>query len=217
MKAKIGVIPDRRTLIVLTALVVGMSVISSLLMVLEPGPVAPISGITLQSIDHNQPVQPEEKLFDISSPLGWQAIVIHDSGTPEGSSQTINLIHQRMGKGGLGYHFVINNGSMQDDGLIEVGFRWQRQFVGAYLEGVGANWFNLHAIGICMVGDADDGGFTKAQYRELVWLVQQLQKRFNISREAVFVEVGSGQNGPSQLFPHGWFRQQLLTADQRGE
>lgn len=200
---------DKRTIVVLAALVLGMTLTSGLLLLLEPGPVAPFSGITLQSVDNT--IEPTERLFNTTQQKPWLAIVIHDSGSLSGSSQTLNALHEQAGLGGLGYHFVLNNGSDQADGLIEVGFRWQRQFNGAYVQGEGADWFNNNAIGICMVGDADRKGFSESQLRELVWLVQQLQAKFNIPRDAVFVEVGSGQEGPGRLFPYAWFRGQLLS------
>lgn len=184
-----------------------MTLTSALLLVLEPGPVAPPSGVTLLSTD---PItQPKDRLFDIPEARDWKAIIIHDSGTLQGSSRTINALDEQLGRGGLGYHFVINNGTGQSDGLIEVGFRWQRQFSGAYLEGEGADWYHRHAIGIDLIGDGDREPFTQAQLRELVWLVQQLQARFHIPRAAVYVEVGAKQ-GLARYFPEAWFRQQLL-------
>ena len=53
------------------------------------------------------------------------------------------------------------------------------------------------------------GPLTDAQLRELVWLVQKLQARFQIPKEAVYVEVGAGVQGPAVHFPHAWFRRQL--------
>ena len=205
------VIPDRRTLVVLAALIVGMTLTSGLLLILEPGPVEPLPGVTLQSIDRSD--APEERLFDTPTPLGWQAIVIHDSGSEYGSSESLNRVDEALGKGGLGYHFVVNNGSEERDGLIEVGFRWQRQYIGAYLNGPGSMWFNRHAIGICLIGNGDKQAFTEAQLRELVWLVQRLQKHFGISREAVYLQIGPGgeAGGSGPHFPDAWFRQQLLT------
>lgn len=188
----------------------GMTLTSGLLLVLEPGPVAPTSGVTLQSIDRT--MAPQERLFETAQPPHpWKAIVIHDSGSLSGSSRTINEAHEKAGRGGLGYHFVVNNGNGQDDGLIELGFRWQRQFAGSYVEGQNADWFNQHAIGICLIGDADRRRFTESQLRELIWLVQQLQAKFNIPADAVFVEVGSNGDQTKKLFPEAWFRSQLLT------
>lgn len=202
-------VPQRRTISVLGALILGMTLTSALLLALEPGPVAPLSGVTLQSIDNT--VAPGDKLFQTETPRPWKAIVIHDSGSLSGSSQTLNAVHERAGRGGLGYHFVINNGNGESDGLIEVGFRWQRQFPGAYLEGTGADEWNQNAIGICLIGDADRRAFTEPQLRELVWLVQQVQAKHGIPADQVYVEVGSKGEGANRLFPFAWFRGQLLT------
>lgn len=200
-------VPDQRTIIVLAALITGMTVTSGLLLLLEPGPVAPLTNLTLQSIDRG-PSQPEDKLFDTAQPLPWDAIIIHDSGTMQGSSKTLHEMHERLGRGGLGYHFVIGNGQGADDGDIEVGYRWKRQFAGGYLdEQVAQQWRN--AIGVCLVGDADRQAMTETQLRELVWLVQQLQQRFHIDSDRVYVEVGAA--GQSRLFPYLWFREQLLS------
>ncbi len=198
-------------MIVLGALVVGMTLISGLLFVLEPGPVAPFTGITLQSVEYNQ--SPESRLFDLdtASPRPWKAIVIHDSGRLSGSARTLDERHKAMGREGLGYHFVVDNGTEgQKDGVIEVGYRWQHQETGDYLApSENTQWFHNNAVGISLVGDADRKPFTQAQLHELVWLVQKLQRRFNIPADAVYVQVGSGEVKPA--FPSVWFRDQLLT------
>jgi hypothetical protein len=194
--------------LVLAALVIGMTAVSAVLLVLEPGPMAPLSDITLLSTDRAIP--PAQRLFNTPEPLRWQAIIVHDSGTMEGSALTIGAVHERLGKGGLGYHFVINNGTVEPDGTIEIGFRWQRQFIGDYLEGPDADWFNRHAIGICVIGDGDRAGFTDAQMRELLWLVRQLQQRFQIPRHVVYTQIGSESQSVSPHFPDVRFRSQLL-------
>ena len=200
-------------MVVIGTLVAGMTLASGVLLVLEPGPVAPWSGITLQSI--NRVSTPEQRLFDTAGDeVDWQAIVIHDSGTLAGSSRTLNDQHERLGRGGLGYHFVINNGSRQRDGLIEVGFRWSRQFAGHYLTGERADWFHTNAIGICLVGDVDRQRLSRAQLRELAWLVEQLQQRYDIPRDAVYVDVGTGDSDQA-VFPHDWFQQQIAPIAQR--
>lgn len=207
----VRVVPDQRTLVVLGALVVGMTVASSALLLLEPGPRAPLSGIQLLSTNTSDRVEPEVRLFDTADSLGWEAIVIHDTGTRAGSAESINRAHERIGRQGLGYHFVINNGSEQPDGMIEVGFRWSNQMVGAYLEGPDATWWNSHAIGISLVGDGDQAAFTDAQARELVWLVQNLQKRYGIPSDRVYIDLGTQDAGPARHFPYAQFRQQLLS------
>ena len=204
--------PDRRTILVLTSLALCMTLTSALLLALEPGRVAPMTGVALISTD--QQVEPQETLFSVAQPHDWQAIYIHDSLTMEGSATTLSEMHRLDGRVGLGPHLVINNGQGESDGLIEVGFRWQRQLPGDYLAGdQAAVWFNENAIGICLIGDADRKAFTPSQIRELVWLVRQLQSRFNIPASHVYVRVGTDPQGVSRNFPHAAFEQQLLRND----
>ena len=195
-------------MLVLGSLALGMTLTSALLLSLEPGRVAPMTGVALTSIDDR--VEPQETLFQVAQPRQWQAIYIHDSLTVEGSASQLSQLHRQMGRAGLGCHLVINNGHGEADGLIEVGFRWQRQLEGDYLEGgAAATWFNDNAIGICLVGDADRQSFSKAQLRELVWLVRQLQSRFDIPADRVYVRIGTSPDGLSANFPHAAFEQQL--------
>ena len=197
---------------VLGSLALGMTLTSALLLTLEPGRVAPMTGVALTSIDDQ--VEPQQTLFEVAQPRAWKAIYIHDSLTEGGSAAELSQLHREAGRAGLGCHMVINNGLGESDGLIEIGFRWQRQLPGEYLEGdEAAQWFNQHAIGICLIGDADRTTFTKAQMRELVWLVRQLQSRFDIPAERVYVRVGTDQQGVSRNFPHAAFEQQLIQGD----
>lgn len=201
--------PDRRTIMVLGSLALGMTLTSALLLTLEPGRVAPMTGVALTSVDVQ--AEPQQTLFEVAQPRQWQAIYIHDSLTGSGSAAELSQLHRQAGRAGLGCHMVINNGIGESDGLIEIGFRWQRQLAGEYLEGDhAAQWFNENAIGICLIGDADEKPFTRSQMRELVWLVQQLQSRFNIPAERVYVRVGTEPQGVSRNFPHATFEQQLL-------
>ena len=195
-------------MIVLVTLVTGMTVTAGVLRLLEPGPVAPLTGITLQSVEHDY--SSAGRLFDTNgSSREWRAIVIHDSGRLADSARSLNHRHKQQGRAGLGYHFVINNGTHNKrDGAVEVGYRWQHQHPGDYFApGPDADWFHEHAISICMIGDADRRSLTRSQLRELVWLVQKLQSGYDIPAEAVYVQVG---NGRESLFPDGWFRDQLL-------
>lgn len=202
-------VPDRRTLIVLGCLIAGMTLSSGVLLLLEPGPVAPFSGVTLQSIDRAS--EPDRRLFETAPDRPWEAIVIHDTGSMTGSAASLNALHKQMGRGGLGYHFVINNGSADtDDGMIELGFRWEHQLPGNYLEGEDASvaWFHENAIGVSVVGDLSRRQLSEPQLRELIWLVKQLQRAYEIPRDRVFVQVGS-MDEPAEHFPLAWFRQQL--------
>lgn len=207
----VRMVPDKRTIVLLGSLIVGMTLTSALLLALEPGRRAPLSGIELQSIDKSKQVaDPTDRLFETTEPLAWRSIIIHDTGTLAGSAWSINRAHERMGRGGLGYHFVINNGSEKDDGLIEVGFRWSSQLLGSYLEGEGAEDWHRDTIGICLVGDADRASMTEAQVRELVWLVRQLQQQFNVPSDRVYLDLGAESEGPAKHFAYASFHRQLL-------
>ncbi|MFQ5589758.1 MAG: peptidoglycan-binding protein, partial [Phycisphaerae bacterium] len=51
----------------------------------------------------------------------WTTIVIHHSATETGGASLFDRFHRKRGWDGLGYHFVIGNGTDTPDGLIEVG------------------------------------------------------------------------------------------------
>jgi hypothetical protein len=206
----------------LAALVFGMTVTYGLLRFLEPGQVPPLAGMTLLSIERTPTQRPEDRLFATqhaqnlasASGGGWQVIVIHDSQQPAGSYDTIDRAHRRAGKDGNGYHFVINNGTGQPDGVIEAGFRWEYQQQGDFFAGAEGDAFNqrFRTLGICLVGDLDRQPMTAAQQRELDWLVHQLQQRYGIPAERVFVDVGSDGDGKGRYFPHARFNQTLASA-----
>ena len=193
-------------MVVLCTLVAAMTVTSGLLIFLEPGPVAPMPGVALQSIDRGE--KPQDSLFKtdrVQAP--WKAIIIHDSRTSQGSAESLNHIHEKLGRGGLGYHFVIDNGpSSTDNGKIEVGFRWSSQVPGDFFDASATPWPD--AIGICLIGDGERGRFTDQQLRQIVWLTQQLQKRYGIAKDKVYTQIGAQTAASS--FPDAWFRQQLM-------
>ena len=191
-----------------------MTLAAGVLRILEPGAVPPLGGVTLLSIERDASERPEDKLFDVANAARpWRAIVVHDSRSLSGSYDAIDKAHRRTGKAGCGYHLVVNNGTGGQDGRIEVGYRWKYQEPGDYLTGPNANWYHEQAIGVCVVGDADRAGFTESQVREMTWLVRNLQERFGIPAEYVFVDVGDG-SGASPGFSETSFRRSLL--GQRG-
>lgn len=203
--------PERRTILVLGSLVIGMTLTAGLLRILEPGAVPPISGVTLMSVERNAAERPEDKLFDTTAqPRDWRAIVIHDSRTLMGSYDAIDKAHRKAGKDGCGYHLVVNNGTGDEDGRIELGYRWKFQEPGDYLVGPNAPWYHQNAIGICVVGNADEQPFTDAQMRELTWLVRQLQQQHDIPAEYVFIDMGADTQAPAEHFSGPRFRSGLL-------
>lgn len=190
-------IPETRVLIVLGTLLGAMTLVSGLLLALEPAPVAARQSLALRSVD--QPAVIERDMFDTEPPIEAQryaAIVIRDSGTPGGGpNSAIN---------GL-YHFVIGNGQGAVNGAIVPSKRWSEQLPVAFpvVRDLDAA-LTGKAIGICLIGDTNRQALTEAQVQKLCWLVRQLQDRFGIPPQRVVSPA-------SRLFPHARLSRQLLT------
>lgn len=133
----------------------------------------------------------------------WQAIVIHHSGSPVGSPVSIAKENESRGIRGLGHHFIIGNGSGMDDGQVHIGFRWLDQLPGAHVGGTSGDWYNEHAISICMVGDGERGAFTVAQTQQLSSLIASLRRQLHIPADRVYLhsDIVPGSNDPGRLFP----------------
>ena len=117
----------------------------------------------------------------------WRGIIVHHSASSYGCAEHEHKSHKANGWGGLGYHFVINNGVYRygygrPDGLVEVGYRWSRQNVGSHCRPKGdrSNYWNEHTIGICLIGDFEKTRPTQRQWASLVELIKFLQERYNI-------------------------------------
>ena len=147
----------------------------------------------------------------------WKAIVIHHSGLPAGSPESIERQHRAWGYASLGYHFVIGNGFDYGNGAVFSGPRWRLQQPGAHVveRSLGAeptaDWFNEHSIGICLVGNGEKRGFTEAQIRELKDLIVELQQTFAIPDSAVFLHSDLADvTSPGRHFPvasvESWLR-----------
>jgi hypothetical protein len=112
----------------------------------------------------------------------WKWIVLHHSDDVRGNLAKYHSEHLSKGwENGCGYHFVIGNGTLSGDGEIEVGPRWRQQIQGAHAK-TDDNAFNEWGIGICLVGDFENGGRrpTAAQMRSLARLCQWLMDRYGI-------------------------------------
>lgn len=140
----------------------------------------------------------------------WKYIVIHHSATDEGSSLQFDRYHQSRGWEGLGYHFVIDNGTKgKQDGQIEVSPRWLKQKNGAHCN---ANCMNERAIGICLVGNFNSESVSEKQLESLVYLTDKLREYYKIPLKRI---MGHGQvrgaktDCPGKKFPWVEFRQKL--------
>ena len=141
------------------------------------------------------PPAPVPQTFDPESPGGsnwsapagaraWRYIVIHHSASPTGSAAAFDREHRARGWDELGYHFVIGNGTGSGDGQIEVGPRWTKQKYGAHAKTPDER-YNQYGIGICLVGNFDNGPPDAAQMKSVSTLVAYLMKTYNIAPENV--------------------------------
>ena len=102
----------------------------------------------------------------------WRWIVIHHSASRRSSSEEIDREHQEVrGWDGIGYHFVIGNGTDMPLGRIDATYRWETQTHGAH---AGPNPlqapYNADGIGICLIGNFDIEPFNAFQEKRLVEL-----------------------------------------------
>jgi N-acetylmuramoyl-L-alanine amidase len=140
----------------------------------------------------------------------WEYIVIHHSATEEGSSAEFNSAHLKRGWKGVGYHFVIDNGTCgKADGQIETSPRWLDQANGAHCK---AGGMNEKGIGVCLVGNFSRDKVSRAQMNSLAYLVNTLSDYYDIPKSRI---VGHGQvpgaqtECPGKRFPWKTVRSRL--------
>jgi hypothetical protein len=152
-------------------------------------------------VGDNRPSAAELAQWSVPIRRKWQYIVVHHSASPAGNAASIDRAHRDRGFDGLGYNFVIGNGTSSPDGAIEVGYRWKQQLVGAHAKTAG-NFMNEHGIGICLVGDFTKTRPTAAQMRSLDRLCTFLAAYCGIPAENLRMhgEVKSTEC-PGKLFP----------------
>jgi hypothetical protein len=144
----------------------------------------------------------------------WTAIIIHHSATDKGNAAIFDKWHrERNHWEGVGYDFVIGNGTDSADGQVEVTFRWTQQKAGAHTGGTPNNWANRDGIGICLVGNFDKTYPTRSQMQSLARLVRFLQKRYNIPNSRIYghgMTPGSRVTEcPGKYFPMNGFKSML--------
>jgi N-acetyl-anhydromuramyl-L-alanine amidase AmpD len=135
----------------------------------------------------------------------WKYIVIHHTATNSGSVDSIHTSHlKRKDKDGnpwmgIGYHFVIGNGTGMTDGVIEPTFRWREQLPGAH---AGVADYNDHGIGVVLVGNFDEQPPSRAQLAAIKRLVAMLKFNYGITADRV---IGHGEIRatacPGKYFP----------------
>jgi N-acetylmuramoyl-L-alanine amidase len=211
--ATAGVIATRSKL-VWAALAGAMTVVGALMWTLEGRGLPRTDGLALAK-QAGPGVSSIEAIFQTRADLDqdrWKAIVIHHSGSPAGTPQSIENEQRADHLAGLGYDFVIGNGRGIGDGEVHVGYRWLDQLPGAHVGGPRGEWYNEHAIGICLVGDGRRGGFTEAQMTRLVELVRALRRELDLPASQVLLASDIMHvESPGPRFPEATFREQLAS------
>jgi len=146
----------------------------------------------------------------------WTAIVIHHSATETGNAAIFDRMHREENHwDGVGYDFVIGNGTDSGDGQVEVTFRWKEQKTGAHCGGTPDNWANEDGIGICLVGHFDHDTPSPRQLQSLTKLVRFLQERYAISNQRIYghnTTPGARATAcPGRRFPMPRFKQVLAS------
>jgi hypothetical protein len=208
-------LPVGRTRAVWGCLLASMTVVGGLMWGLQGAPMPRLDGLALPALVSAAGPSSIEGVYRTRSPVvsgRWTSIVIHHSGSAYGTPGSIEAEHRAMELSGLGFHFVIGNGSGIGDGEIHVGYRWLDQLPGAHVAGPNGDKLNRSSIGICVVGDGRRRGFTDQQMARLVQLVGSLCERLGIPEERVYLHSDVARtDDPGRFFPTAAFREQLAS------
>lgn len=201
-----------RTQAVWGLLVMAMTAVGGGLWLLDRSGAAPrLDGLALASIvTTDEPPSIDQVFRTTRNPIErsrWKAIVIHHSGSPSGSPETLAAR-----SADSSYHFIIGNGHGMDDGALYVDYRWLQQVPAHHVRGANAAWYDQNAISICVVGDGQHGEFSHQQIDRLVDLVHALSRRLDIRTENVLLSSDvSGELSPGQFFPGAEFHERLAS------
>lgn len=200
--------PLSRAQVVWIAFTGSMTLLGGVLLLLDTRPVPRTDGLSYAPLVNTSGSAGDRLLRTTRTPLDaqrWRAIVIHHSDSPADNPATIGRRHEQTGRKGLGYHFVIGNGEGMADGELYAGYRWLDQQPGAHVVSAApdANWFNQHAVSVCLVGDGNREPFTDAQLHMLQALLQSLRHTLDIpdGRTYLHADIAPGVQSPGTLFP----------------
>lgn len=153
---------------------------------------------------------PLRSVIPLYSSREWDYIIIHHSATDVGNALDFDSMHTRKQWKGLGYHFVIDNGTAgKKNGHIEVAPRWIHQEDGAHCK---ADSMNYRGIGVCLVGNFSVDKVTPQQMESLVYLVNVVKDYYRIPNSNI---LGHGQvrgaatECPGKYFPWDEFKRHL--------
>ena len=170
-------------------------------------PLSPPSFQPIEPITTVNPWKPDAELRE------WNYIVLHHTASESGNVESIHEEHlkRKDKKGnswlGIGYHFVIGNGSGMTNGEVEQTFRWRQQLQGAH---AGIADYNQHGIGIVLIGNFEKTPPTESQISSVRNLVGLLKREYGIASNKI---VGHGDvkatECPGKLFPMSEIRDSI--------
>lgn len=175
----------------------------------QPQPISLVSGRVRENRASPDPfVASQDPLRGVSAPRReFKYIVLHESLTPTGNLREMERRDQAAkGREECGYHFVVGNGKGSADGAIQASDRWFSQKHGAHLSGNHVEEYNLHGIGICLIGDFHKAPPTDRQLQATRQLVSTLMNEYQIPSYRVLTrdEIQSTgdihASGPASLF-----------------
>ena len=145
----------------------------------------------------------------------WNYIIIHHSATDVGNARFIDrLHHKRVLWNGLGYHFLIDNGTLgKQVGQIEVGPRWIKQMEGAHCNAAG---MNEYGIGICLVGNFSEARVPEEQLNSLLFLVNALRTHYRVPLKNIIRHgdvPGKATECPGIYFPWKEFKRKIAQSE----
>lgn len=148
-------------------------------------------------------------------PGRWKYIVIHHSAGDFGNIEHLKKIHNRRQSAepinAISYHYIIGNGNGMPDGDIESDIRKDYNLWGMHVSA--RNWDrNFRGLGICIVGNLEEGEMTAKQYQSLIKLTKQLMTEYNIDFEDVGFHgkiEGESTKCPGKHFPIEKFKREL--------
>ncbi|MCD4775499.1 MAG: peptidoglycan recognition protein family protein [Candidatus Aegiribacteria sp.] len=134
------------------------------------------------------------------------SLVIHHSATETGCARVFRALHRAVnGWVDIGYHFVIGNGTLSEDGEIESGRPiWS---VGAH-----ARKHNNNSIGICLVGNFNLFYPTEKQRHSLTVLLRELIVENGLSRADIVLHrdvPGCNTECPGDKVTSKWITETL--------
>jgi N-acetylmuramoyl-L-alanine amidase len=206
--------PFSRVQVVWGTFIAAMTAVGGALWMLG-GPSAPrLDGLALASVVQSSSPPRIDRIFDTRRPIEqgrWNAIVIHHSATAAGTPEQLRSSADRAGADAVSHcHFMVGNGNGMEDGGVFVDYRWLEQEPVMHAGGRDADWYNRHAVSICLVGDGENSGFTEAQIDRLTQLVSAICRRLNIAADQVVLHSDiASVRSPGRLFPGATFHERL--------